>query len=157
MMNNSPPLTPPKNPDGAMGIEEILKYLPHRFPMVMIDRVLELKAGERARAVKNVTVNEPYFPGHFPDLPVMPGVLIIEAMAQLSGLLLLQSANAWGQKAFFLAVDRAKFRRPVVPGDTLLLEAEVLRSKGKLLKTGVKAFVGKELVSEAEILLRLIG
>lgn len=155
-MSEKSGLAPPKDPSGAMAIDEILKYLPHRFPMVMLDRVLELKAGERARAIKNVTINEPFFPGHFPDLPVMPAVLIIEAMAQLSGLLLLQSADAWGQKAFFIAVDKAKFRRPVVPGDRLVLEAEVLRLKGKILKTRVTASVGEEPASEAEILLSLI-
>jgi len=142
--------------DPAMGIGEVLKSLPHRYPMVMIDRVLEIEPGKRIRGIKNVTVNEPYFPGHFPDQPVMPGVLILEALAQISGLLHLASTKAWGRKAFFMAADKVKFRKPVVPGDRLILEAEILRMKGKILKTSTRATVEGELVSEAEILLSLI-
>ena len=142
--------------DPAMGIDKILKLFPHRYPMVMIDRVLEIEPGKRIRGIKNVTINEPYFPGHFPDQPVMPGVLILEALAQISGLLLLESAKAWGQKAFFMAAEKVKFRKPVLPGDRLVLEAEVLRTKGKILKTSARATVEGELASEAEILISLI-
>lgn len=144
-------MTPPT----VMEIAEIKSFLAHRYPFLLVDRVLELDMGERIKALKNVTINEPFFQGHFPHFAVMPGVLIIEAMAQVSGLLSLKSA---GDKPdpntvfFFAGIDDARFKRPVVPGDTLIMESEILTQKRGLVKYAAKAFVGDQLACEAELL-----
>jgi 3-hydroxymyristoyl/3-hydroxydecanoyl-(acyl carrier protein) dehydratase len=122
----------------------------------MIDRVLEIELGKIIKGIKNVTVDGSYFPEHFPDQPVMSRVLILEALARISGLLLRESTKAWRRKAFFMAVDKVKLRRPIIPGDRLILEAEMLRMGGTILKTIARATVEAELVSESEILLSLI-
>lgn len=118
--------TPRDAPRTALDIHDILKILPHRYPFLLIDRVLELKRKERIVAIKNVTINEPFFNGHFPGLPIMPGVLIVEAIAQAGGALLLTEVeDRTGKVMMFTGIDRAKFRRPVSPGDQLRIEVEV--------------------------------
>ena len=139
-------------PAPAMAIEKILELLPHRFPFLLVDRVLEL-TDDKIVALKNVTFNEPYFPGHFPGAPVMPGVLQIEAMAQAGGLLasrVIQFDPAT-QVMLFLSIDAAKFRRPVVPGDQLIIEVVPLR-KGKIFKMKAECRVDGQVVSQAELL-----
>lgn len=139
----------------VMEIAEIRRLLAHRYPFLLVDRVLEFDAGKRIRALKNVTINEPFFQGHFPHYAVMPGVLIVEALAQASGLLSLKST---GQQTddntvfYFVGIDGARFKRPVVPGDALILESELLMEKRGLIKYAVKANVGGELACEATLL-----
>lgn len=138
-------------------IERILNLLPHRYPFILIDRVLELEPGMRIRALKNVTINEPFFQGHFPDKPIMPGVLIIEAMVQAAGLLLLESSPPGIRgKVCFSGVDQARFRAPVIPGDQLIFEVKIEKQRSRVVKMGAKAFVDKKRVAEAK-LMALIG
>ena len=138
-----------------MEITEIKKFLAHRYPFLLVDRVLALEPKKHIKALKNVTINEPFFQGHFPHFAVMPGVLIIEALAQASGLLSLKSA---GQQAddntvfYFVGIDDARFKRPVVPGDALILESTLLMEKRGLIKYAVKASVGGQLACEATLL-----
>jgi 3-hydroxyacyl-[acyl-carrier-protein] dehydratase len=140
---------------GAMDIHEVLEHLPQRFPILMIDRVLECEPGERILALKNVTMNEPHFPGHFPGRPVMPGVMILEAMAQAAGVLVFRTV---GQKPdansvyYYAGIDNARFKRPVVPGDRLLIEVTILGSKRGIWKFACIARVDEAQVAEAEIL-----
>lgn len=140
---------------GVMDIHEILKYLPHRYPFILIDRILDIKMGESLVAIKNVTMNEPFFMGHFPNRPVMPGVLILEAMAQAGGVLAYKSTNTTpsdGSLYYFAGVDNARFRRVVEPGDQLRLEVKVLKSKREFWKLEGSAYVGDELACSAEFL-----
>jgi 3-hydroxyacyl-[acyl-carrier-protein] dehydratase len=130
-------------------VMEIASLLPHRYPFLLVDRVLEIEERVRALGIKNVTINEPFFQGHFPGNPVMPGVLMVEAMAQLGGILALKS-GVQGKSVYFMSIDSAKFRKPVVPGDQLRLEVKVTHSRGKVWKLAGQAFVGDKLVSEAE-------
>ncbi|MCF1601965.1 3-hydroxyacyl-ACP dehydratase FabZ [Tetragenococcus halophilus] len=134
-----------------MNIQEIKEIIPHRFPMLLIDRIEELEEGERIVAKKNVTVNEPFFQGHFPHEPVMPGVLIIEAMAQAGAVSLLSLEQFRGKTAYFGGIDKAKFRKKVTPGDTLMLEVELLKVKSSAgVGKGVARVDGKK-VAEAEL------
>ena len=135
-------------------IKDILQYLPHRYPFIMIDRVLELQPGQRIVTLKNVTINEPYFQGHFPTNPIMPGVLILEAMAQSAGVLTYLSLPEDSRNVliYFMAIERAKFRRMVVPGDQLRFEVDILKLKRKAVKGAGKAFVDDVLVAEAEMM-----
>lgn len=138
-----------------MDIVEILSYLPHRYPFLLVDRVLEMEEGTRVLAVKNVTMNEPFFPGHFPHHPVMPGVLIIEAMAQAAALLSFKSQGVTpddNQVVYFAGIDNARFKRPVVPGDQLMLEAIVTHAKRGIYKYKAVARVGDQLAAEAELM-----
>ncbi len=136
----------------AMTHDEISATLPHRYPFLLVDRILELEVNRRVVGLKNVTFNEPFFQGHFPNRPVMPGVLILEAMAQVGGVLAFKSAPPNGRPVVYLTgVDGAKFRRPVVPGDQLRFEIDVLKQRPPFWKMQGKAFVGDELVSEAEL------
>ncbi len=136
-----------------MDIERILGLLPHRYPFLLVDRVVECVAGSHIKAYKNVTFNEPFFQGHFPGVPIMPGVLILEALAQTGGLLAASSlAGSLGDKLFlFTGLDQVKFRRQVVPGDRLDLECSNMRMKLKLCKLEAKAFVDGQLACEALI------
>ena len=151
--------TPPSNT--ALDIHEILKILPHRYPLLLIDRVLELKRKERIVAIKNVTINEPFFNGHFPGLPIMPGVLIVEAIAQAGGALLLTEVEDRNDKVMvFTGIDRAKFRRPVSPGDQLRLEVEVAgwRVIPRMIAAKMHgvAYVSGKRVAEATVSCQLI-
>ena len=134
-----------------MDIKEILQYLPHRYPFLLVDRVLEIEPGVRARALKNVTMNEPFFPGHFPHHPVMPGVLIIEAMAQTAAVLVVETLgpSAEGKLVYFMSVDSARFRKPVGPGDQLAIHVFKERSRGNVWKFRAEAKVGDTLMAEA--------
>ena len=138
-----------------MDVKEIREYLPHRYPFLLVDRVVELVPGESIVAYKNVTVNEPFFNGHFPDHPVMPGVLIVEAMAQAAGILGFKTMDKTPQDGsiyYFVGADNLRFKRPVVPGDRLQLEAKVMSEKRGIWKFEVKATVDGETVSSATIL-----
>ena len=128
---------------------EIQKILPHRFPFLLVDRITELKPKSKAVGLKNVTINEPFFQGHFPGYPIMPGVLVIEAMAQVSGILAFQS-GAEGNSVYFMSIEKAKFRKPVVPGDQLIFEVNVIKQRNNVWKFSGQAFVDKKLVAEAE-------
>jgi 3-hydroxyacyl-[acyl-carrier-protein] dehydratase len=135
-------------------ILEIMKYLPHRYPFLLIDRVIEIVPDEKIVAIKNVSMNEPFFQGHFPGMPIMPGVLIVEAMAQAGGVLFTSAAppDQHGAVMFFMGIDKAKFRKPVVPGDQLVIEAKVLRKRAKALKLSATATVDGAVVAEAELM-----
>jgi 3-hydroxyacyl-[acyl-carrier-protein] dehydratase len=139
-------------------IRSIMEYLPHRYPFLLVDRVLELEHGKRIVAIKNVTINEPYFVGHFPHLPVMPGVLMIEALAQAAGIL---SFETLGRKSdatsvfYFVGIDGARFKRPVVPGDQLRLEVEILRFAKSISKFRGVATVDGVVAAEAELMCTL--
>jgi 3-hydroxyacyl-[acyl-carrier-protein] dehydratase/UDP-3-O-[3-hydroxymyristoyl] N-acetylglucosamine deacetylase/3-hydroxyacyl-[acyl-carrier-protein] dehydratase len=136
-----------------MDIQEILKFLPHRYPFLLVDRVLELKPGTSITAVKNVTYNEAFFQGHFPEIKVMPGVLMIEAIAQAGGILLYHSIPDAASKLVLLSkVDKAKFRRTVVPGDQLRLEAEIIKLKSRFCHLKGRALVEGEIAVEGEIM-----
>ncbi len=138
-------------------IQEILKILPHRYPFLLIDRVTELVRTKRIVALKNVTVNEPYFVGHFPAGPIMPGVLVVEAMAQAGGVLLLTEFPDREHKLLlFTGIERAKFRRPVTPGDQLRIEVDVLVWRGNAGRMQGKAYIGEKVACEAVITCRLL-
>ena len=142
--------TAPQNT--GMDIQRILRLLPHRYPFLLVDRVVECVAGSHIRAYKNVTFNEPFFQGHFPGAPIMPGVLILEALAQTGGLLAVSGMDSLDDKLFlFTGLDGVKFRRQVVPGDRLDLECSNLRMKLKLCKMDARAFVDGKLAAEAQI------
>jgi len=138
-----------------MDVKEIRKYLPHRYPFLLVDRVLELVPGESIVAIKNVTVNEPFFNGHFPEHPVMPGVLLVEAMAQAAGILGFKTMDKTPQDGsiyYFVGADDLRFKRPVVPGDQVKLEAQVLSERRGIWKFAVKATVDGAIVCSATIL-----
>jgi len=140
---------------GAMDIEEVMRYLPHRYPFLLVDRITELVENRTISGIKNVTMNEPFFHGHFPDYPVMPAVLVIEALAQLASILAWKIAGRSpgdGTIIFFAAIDNARFRRQVRPGDQLLLEAEVERMVRGVGKFAVRAKVDGEIVAEANLM-----
>jgi 3-hydroxyacyl-[acyl-carrier-protein] dehydratase len=136
-------------------ISEILRYLPHRYPFLLVDRVLELHTGTAITALKNVTYNEPFFPGHFPGRPVMPGVMIIEALAQTTGILAFVSSNVIPTEKtrfYFVGIDKARFRKPVMPGDQLTLKATVQRELKGIWKFDTVAMVGATEVAHAEMM-----
>jgi len=138
-----------------LDINEIRNILPHRYPFLLVDRIVEMD-GERVVGIKNVTHNEPFFQGHFPDFPVMPGVLIVEAMAQAAGVLVLHSIEDRDSKLVLLvAIENARFRRPVVPGDTLRMEMKVIKRKASVAKMAGVATVGGVVVAEAEVMCKL--
>lgn len=138
----------------AIDIKEIMRLLPHRYPFLLVDRILEVEKAKSIIGLKNVTINEPFFQGHFPGEPVMPGVLILEGMAQIGGILAYHSIPEMvGEKLiYFAGIDKARFRQPVVPGDQLLYEMVVLKQKGKIWKMAGKTKVNGNLVAEAELL-----
>ena len=138
-------------------IKEIMNLLPHTYPFLLVDRILELEPGKRIVGIKNVTFNEPFFPGHFPNRPIMPGVLIVEAMAQTAGVLALKSVPEESQKkpVYFLGIDNVRFRKPVIPGDQLRLELEVTRHRQSIWGFKGKALVDGKLVAEADLLAML--
>src|SRR6516162_11921373 len=141
----------------SLDIQDILRILPHRYPFLLVDRITEIVRTKRIVAIKNVTVNEPYFAGHFPDFPIMPGVLVVEAMAQAGGVLLLTEFPDRDQKLLlFTGIERAKFRRPVTPGDQLRIDVDVLVWRGTAGRMQGKAYVDGKLACEAIISCRLI-
>jgi 3-hydroxyacyl-[acyl-carrier-protein] dehydratase len=139
----------------SMDIHEILRKLPHRYPILLVDRVLELDKGNRILALKNVTINEPYFMGHFPHRPVMPGVLMLEALAQAAAILAFETLDVMPDDKtvyYFAGIDGARFKRPVEPGDQLLLEVKLDRMKSGIFKFKARALVGEELAVQAELM-----
>jgi 3-hydroxyacyl-[acyl-carrier-protein] dehydratase len=142
----------------SMDITQIMKYLPHRYPFLLVDRVLEIVPNERIVALKNITMNEPQFPGHFPHHPVMPGVLMIEALAQTAGILAFKSAGKEVNEnsvIYFVGIDGARFKRPVVPGDQLRMEATILKMTRGIWKFATRATVEGQLACEAELMCTL--
>lgn len=141
----------------SLTIDDIQEIMPHRYPFLLVDRIVALEEGKRVVGIKNVTINEPFFVGHFPGHPIMPAVLIIEAMAQVGGVLLLSMVeNPKSKLVYFMAIDKAKFRRPVFPGDQVRFELEMIKLKMNTCKMAGKAFVGSDLVAEAELLSMLM-
>ncbi|BAF60951.1 3-hydroxymyristoyl/3-hydroxydecanoyl-(acyl carrier protein) dehydratases [Pelotomaculum thermopropionicum SI] len=135
-----------------LDINQIKEIIPHRYPFLLVDRILSVEDGRKAVGLKNVSANEPYFQGHFPGYPVMPGVLIIEAMAQVGAVAVLRLPEFAGKMAFFAGIDRARFRRQVVPGDQLRIEVELQKLRGTVGKARGAAYVGQELAAEAELM-----
>jgi len=140
----------------ALDATRLNRILPHRYPMLLVDRVTEIDGDRRAVGVKNVSINEPFFQGHYPGTPIMPGVLIVEAMAQLSGVLIGQKLEHTGKLAVLLSLDRVKLRRPVTPGDQLLLEAEAVRVRSRIAQMRCRAYVAEDLAAEAEVKFMLV-
>lgn len=137
-----------------MDIQKIMERIPHRYPFILVDRILELEPNKRVVGLKNVTMNEPFFQGHFPKRPIMPGVLILEAMAQTSGVLAIESI-AKGEKGalmYFMGLNNVKFRKPVVPGDQLIMELDVLKLRTKIMKLAGVAKVDGQIVAEAQLM-----
>ncbi|OOG51799.1 3-hydroxyacyl-ACP dehydratase FabZ [Polaromonas sp. C04] len=138
-----------------MDIHQVLKHLPHRYPFLLVDRVLEIEKGKRIKALKNVTINEPFFVGHFPYRPVMPGVLMLEAMAQTAAIMAFDMMGVLPDDKtvfYFAGIDSARFKRPVEPGDQLILEVEMDRARGGIYKFNARALVGEELAAEAVLM-----
>jgi len=141
----------------SLDIRRVLETIPHRYPFVMVDRVLEFRGEDTIVALKNVTINEPYFNGHFPGNPVMPGVLQLEAMAQAAGILMLRISGQASKTAYFMSADKVKFRRPVRPGDQLVITAKLTKSRGgKLATATAQCVVGEEVVSSADLMFMII-
>ncbi|WP_060788596.1 3-hydroxyacyl-ACP dehydratase FabZ [Geobacillus zalihae] len=138
-----------------LDIQQIQSIIPHRYPFLLVDRILEIEEGKRAVGIKNVSANEAYFAGHFPEYPVMPGVLIVEALAQVGAVVLLQSEENRGRLAFFAGIDNCRFKKQVKPGDQLRLEVEILRVRGAIGKGKGIATVDGELVCETELMFAL--
>lgn len=142
------------NDISTMDIKEIIRLLPHRYPFLLVDRILDGEKGKSLVGLKNVSMNEPFFQGHFPSDPIMPGVLILEGMAQVGGILAYYSLPEMiGEKLiYFAGIDKVRFRRPVVPGDQLIFQMRVIKHKGKIWKMAGKALVEKEIAAEAEFM-----
>ena len=138
-----------------MDVNEIMKQIPHRYPFLLIDRVLEMEPGKKGVGIKNVSINEPFFQGHFPGTPIMPGVLIVEAMAQLGAVIVLSLPENQGKLAYFAGIDGMRFRRQVVPGDQLHLEVEITKMRGSLGKGIARALVEGEVAAEGKIMFAL--
>lgn len=140
-------------PSLPLDINEIMKILPHRYPFLLVDRIVELEHGKRCVGIKNVTINEPFFPGHFPGHPVMPGVLIVEAMAQVAGIMAYLASDDETKKkvSYFMSIDSAKFRKPVFPGDQLRIVIETTLCRRGIWGVNGKAYVGESLVTEAAL------
>ena len=142
-----------EQPTMPMDVNAIMKILPHRYPFLLVDRIVELEHGKRCVGIKNVNINEPFFPGHFPGHPVMPGVLIVEAMAQVAGIMAYLASDEETRKkvSYFMAIDSAKFRKPVMPGDQLRIEITTTMNRRGIWGVDGKAFVDGKLVTEASL------
>ena len=140
---------------GILETKDIMKIIPHRYPFLLIDKVIEMEPGKGGVGIKNVTYNEPFFPGHFPGTPIMPGVLIVEAIAQLGAVVVLSQPENEGKLAFFAGIDGMRFRRQVIPGDELRLEVEIIRMRGNLGKGLGRALVDGEIAAEGTIMFGL--
>jgi UDP-3-O-[3-hydroxymyristoyl] N-acetylglucosamine deacetylase/3-hydroxyacyl-[acyl-carrier-protein] dehydratase len=151
-----PPLNIPTG-KGVLDIGEIHKILPHRYPFLMIDRIVDFEGENKCTGVKQVTINEPYFQGHFPGHPVMPGVLQIEAMAQLASIVMLRREENQGKLGYFISADNVKFRKPVFPGDTLFIEGEVKRARANIGHAVCRCIVNNQTVSEGELKFALLA
>ena len=139
----------------ALDIQQVLEHLPHRFPMLLVDRVLECEPGQRIRALKNVTINEPFFPGHYPHAPVMPGVLVIEALAQAAAILSFVTMKTLPNAKsmyYFVGIDKARFKKPVFPGDQLFLDVTLTRTMRGMWKYAAVARIGETVAAEAELM-----
>jgi UDP-3-O-[3-hydroxymyristoyl] N-acetylglucosamine deacetylase/3-hydroxyacyl-[acyl-carrier-protein] dehydratase len=149
---------PVKIPDGesVLNINEVMKILPHRYPFLMVDRIVDCLGDNKCTGMKNVTINEPFFQGHFPGHPIMPGVLQLEAMAQVSSVLMLRKPENVGKIGYFMSADNVKWRRPVMPGDTLFIETEIIKIRGSIGQTRCRCLVNGEVVSEAELKFALL-
>ena len=137
-----------------MDIVEIMKVLPHRYPFLLVDRVIEREEGKKIVAIKNVTINEPFFQGHFPEFPIMPGVLIVEAMAQVAGLMVMSKDS--DSLPLFASIDNVKFKTPIKPGDQIRFEVEVIKIKGNFVRTAGKALVDGKVAAEAEFMCSIV-
>ncbi|HJL75517.1 MAG TPA: 3-hydroxyacyl-ACP dehydratase FabZ [Candidatus Marinimicrobia bacterium] len=138
-------------------IDEIMDLMPHRYPFILIDRIIEIEPGKHCTVIKNVTINEPFFQGHFPNQPVMPGMLILESMAQAGAFLVLNSVeDPLSKNMFFSAVEKAKFRKPIIPGDQVRLEMDLLKIRMKVVKLGGTAYVDDKVVAEANIMANIV-
>ena len=143
--------------DKTLNIKEIMSHIPHRYPFLLVDRVIDYEKEKWIKAIKNVTINEPFFQGHFPGEPIMPGVLMIEALAQAGGILALLDGKNKNKLAFFMTINNAKFRRPVVPGDQILLHVEVIkRVRESIVQTHGEASVDGKLACEADLMFSII-
>ncbi len=142
--------------EAVMDVNEVMKILPHRYPFLMIDRIVGFEGENKCTGVKSVTINEPFFEGHFPGHPVMPGVLQLEAMAQAASIVLLRPVENQGKIGYFLSADKVKWRKPVMPGDTLFIEAEMLKIRRNIAQAVARCIVNDEVVSEAELKFALI-
>jgi 3-hydroxyacyl-[acyl-carrier-protein] dehydratase len=139
----------------SLDIHKVLQYLPHRYPFLLVDKVLEIEKNKRIRAIKNVSINEPFFPGHFPQRPVMPGVLMVEALAQSAGILSFYSKDQQpdaNTMYYFAGIDKARFKRPVLPGDQIVMEVTLLRGKADIYKYHALAMVDNEVSVEANLM-----
>jgi UDP-3-O-[3-hydroxymyristoyl] N-acetylglucosamine deacetylase/3-hydroxyacyl-[acyl-carrier-protein] dehydratase len=156
VLSMTPPVMIPTG-EGAMDINEVMQVLPHRYPFLMLDRIVKFEGDNKCTGVKSVTMNEPYFQGHFPGHPVMPGVLQVEAMAQLASIVLLRKPENQGKIGYFMSADKVKFRKPVFPGDTLFIEGEVLKVRGSIGMARCRCFVNDQVVSESELKFALMS
>jgi len=156
MLSMVPPVKIPTG-EGVLDINEVMRLLPHRYPFLMVDRIVGFEGEDKARGVKNITINEPYFQGHFPGHPVMPGVLQLEAMAQVASVLLLRREDNQGKIGYFMSADKVKYRKPVFPGDTLFIEAEITRIRGNIGMATCRCIVNDAVVSEGDLKFALMG
>ncbi|MFV1995093.1 MAG: 3-hydroxyacyl-ACP dehydratase FabZ, partial [Verrucomicrobiales bacterium] len=156
LMSMTPPVNIPTG-KGALDTLEIQRILPHRYPFLMLDRIVDFEGENKCTGVKQITINEPYFQGHFPDHPVMPGVLQVEAMAQLASIVLLRKEENQGKLGYFMSADRVKFRKPVLPGDTLFIEGEVIKVRGSIGSAVCRCRVNDVTVSEAHLKFALVA
>src|SRR5205085_4791050 len=140
---------------GTLDIGQVMKIIPHRYPFLMIDKIIKIE-GNKITGLKNISIGEPYFAGHFPNHPIMPGVLQLEAIAQVAGILMLKQAENWGKLAYFMAAESVKWRKPVRPGDTLLIDVELTKSRGKIGRARGVCSVNSEPVSEADVTFMLV-